>query len=196
MFAATLPPLYTPGQYKLVVTATSPTLCRQHTVSFTVHPACFQAAMTQNTPVTLQVTLADGCPTFRTLTLEAERTTGAHHSQHIPLTAQQPGVFTAPIPPLEPGQTGQVMLHIRGALEGADAFTMSKGAWPRPATPRPASTVPPSPTVLPAPEAGGDIAGISLIYTFAVLNGILLVLGGAGFGCYRYYIQPRKAAHE
>lgn len=49
-----------PGQYTLVLTATSPTLHRQHTRSFPVRPACFQPALLQNAPVTVQMTLSEG----------------------------------------------------------------------------------------------------------------------------------------
>src|SRR5207249_706307 len=45
VFAATLPALQVPGEYAVMVTATSPTLQRQRTLSFTLHPLCFQTTV-------------------------------------------------------------------------------------------------------------------------------------------------------
>src|SRR5207244_8266258 len=75
VFVATLPQLQVAGQYGLVVTAASPTLQRQHTLSFTLQPRCFQTTVAATAPVTEQLLLSPACPPFEALAIDAERTT-------------------------------------------------------------------------------------------------------------------------
>jgi len=62
VFAATLPALQMPGEYALIVTATSPTLQRPRPLSFTLHPLCFQTTVSSAPPMMARLLLSDACP--------------------------------------------------------------------------------------------------------------------------------------
>jgi hypothetical protein len=191
VFAATLPALQMPGEYALMVTATSPTLQRQRTRSFTLHPLCFQTAVSSAPPMMARLLLSDACPPFETLAVEAERTTDNRSTTRIALPSPQTGRFEATIPPLVAGQTGQVILHIRAHPRGAEPFMLVKGPWSLPVTPTaPAPSPPPAPSA-----ANSHDAGTGTVRTFLVLNGILALVGVSGYGLYRYRIQRQKVSH-
>ncbi len=191
VFAATLPALQVPGEYALMVTATSPTLQRQRPLSFTLHPLCFQATVSSAPPMTARLLLSDACPPFETLAVEAERTTDNRSTTRIALPSPQAGRFEATIPPLVAGQTGQVTLHIHAHPRGAEPFMLVKGPWSLPVTPAaPAPRPPPAP-----PAANSHDATAGTVRTFLVLNGILVLVGVSGYGLYRYRIQRQKVSH-
>jgi len=190
VFAATLPALQVPGEYAVMVTATSPTLQRQRTLSFTLHPLCFQTTVSSAPPVTARLLLSDACPPFETLAVEAECTAG-NRSTRIAMPSPQAGKFEATIPPLVAGQTGQITLHIRAHPRGAEPFMLVKGPWSLPVTSAaPAPSPPPAP-----PAANPRDAATGAVRTFLVLNGILVFVGGSGYGLYRYRIQRQKVSH-
>jgi len=195
VFVATLPPLQTTGQYGLVVTAASPTLQRQRTLSFTLHPRCFQTTVASTVPVTAQLLLSAACPPFEALAIDAERTTNNQATTRIALSSPRAGVFEATIPPLAPGQTGQVTLHVRAHPAGAEPFSIVKGPWPLPVTvpvPSPLPTPTPQPA---APAASWHDAAGGAVHKLLVLNGLLVLVGGMGYGLYRYYAHHKKVSN-
>jgi hypothetical protein len=182
LYATTLRSLHAAGHYSLRVMATSPQLRRQRTLSFTVNPPCFQPTVEAGPPVMVRVTLADACPTFRSLVIEARRSIGNDSTVWIPLTSAQPGVFVTTFPALAPGQTGEVSLRIRGRLEGEEPFTLLKGPWPLPALP-----VPPAP---PWKEVA-----LFMVVKLLIINGVLVLVGGGGGGIYYCLKRRRSNAH-
>jgi len=195
VFVATLPPLQTTGQYGLVVTAASPTLQRQRTLSFTLHPRCFQTTVASTVPVTAQLLLSAACPPFEALAIDAERTTNNQATTRIALSSPRAGVFEATIPPLAPGQTGQVTLHVRAHPAGAEPFSIVKGPWPLPVTvsvPSPLPTPTPHPA---APAASWHNAAAGAVRKLLVLNGLLVLVGGMGYGLYRYHAHHKKVSN-
>lgn len=176
-FAARLTTLHTPGRYNLVVTASAPTLQRQRTLSFVLHPLCFQPSVSSEAPVTASVVLTGACPLFRELVLEAGHTTGDGATTWLPFVSVQPKLFQVPIPAPPPGQTGQVTIRLRGALDSGEPFMFLKGPWPLPATP------------LPPPKTNG------LLPLYAVL--ILVGGGELGFLVWRIRrVQRHRHATE
>jgi Mg-chelatase subunit ChlD len=188
VFVATLPPLQAAGQYGLVVTAASPTLQRQRTLSLTLHPRCFQPLVSSTAPATVQLLLSAACPSFQALAVEAERTTDDRSTTRIALSSPQAGVLETTIPPLKPGQIGQVTLHVRAHPSGAEPFSIVKGPWPLPVT-----AAVPAPSPLPAsPATSWHDAAAGAIRKLLALNGILVLVAGMGYGLYRYHIHHKK----
>src|SRR5262249_54370549 len=154
--------------------ATSPTLQRQRTLSFILHPLCFQTTVASAPPVTARLLLSEACPPFETLAVEAERTTDNRSTTRIALASPQAGRFEATVPPLVAGQTGQVTLHIRAHPRGAEPFMLVKGPWSLSVAPAaPAPSPPPAP-----PAANSRTKATGVVRTFLVLNSILVLVGG------------------
>jgi hypothetical protein len=194
-FVGLSPALYMSGHYGLTVTATMPTLQRQRTLSFVVHPLCFQATVASAAPATARLVLTDACPPFTALTIEAEHTTESRTTQRIALTSPRQGVFEASIPPLTAGQAGQITLHIHGHPTGQDPFILVKGPWPLPVIPAsPPASPPQSPASAPREAHGHDVAAGAL-RKLLVLNGMLVLIGGIGYGLYRSHSQHKKMPH-
>src|SRR5205823_8580647 len=118
--------------------------------------------------------------------------TAGNQSTRIAMPSPQAGRFEATIPPpLVAGQTGKVILHIRASPRGAEPFLLVKGPWSLPVTSAaPAPSPPPAP-----PAANSHNAATGAVRTFLVLNGILVLVGGSGYGLYRYRIQRQKVSH-
>jgi hypothetical protein len=191
-FAVTLSPLPEPGHYDLLVLASGTEFRRQRTSSFTLHPRCFQPAVTPGPPVMLQVTLAATCAAFRTLLLEAGHAIGGSPPLWTPLTSPQPGLFTVQLPPPAPGQPGEVRLRIRGELDAEGAFNLLKGPWPLPAP-----TLSAAPPSAPPPETqGGQQLARLMLGKFLALNGVLGLAGGSGYGIYIYLRRRRTMSHD
>jgi Mg-chelatase subunit ChlD len=192
VFVATLPPLQGAGQYSLVVTAASPTLQRQRTLSFTLHPHCFQTTVASTAPVTVQLLLSAACPPFEALAVEAEHTTDNQATARLALRSPRAGVFEATMPPLAPGQTGQLTLHVHARPTGAEPFSIVKGPWPLPVT-VPAPSPLPTPRPLPAaPAVSWHAAAAGAVRKLLAFNGLLVLVGGIGYGLYRYHTHRKK----
>ena len=86
------------------------------------------------------------------------------------------------LPPYPSGQTAEVVMRLRGALADGPPFTLVKGPWPLPLSSPPA----------PAPRPG-VILGI--IQRVLLINGILVLLVGGGYGFYAYRKKQRDTAH-
>lgn len=135
-FSATTPVLQTAGKYSVMVTATTPTLQRQRTRPFNVHPECLQGSVSKQAPVKVQVALHSSCPAFKSLSIEAEYTEANNVKQRVPLHATQPDLFEADLPAAAIGQKAFVNLLIHGGSPDEGNFTLTKGPWPVPiATP-------------------------------------------------------------
>ncbi len=189
VFTAQVNSVNTPGQYRVKLTATSSTFHRQRALTFSVHPPCFQTSFSRTAPLTFQTTLSDTCPAFQELTLEAEYSINDTAPQRLPLIAPQPKHFQVTIPPLEPEQTGKVVLHIRGQLPDGETFDLKKGPWdlPKTAPLSPALSAETSPPIEEIVEIGKTV-GFNLL----LLNGILVILGGVGWYGYSFYRTGRK----
>ena len=190
-FAVMLGPLHEPGHYDLLVLASSVEFRRQRAFAFTLHPRCFQPVVIPGPPVTMQVTLAETCPAFRTLRLEAGRVIGGSPPVWTPLTSPQTRLFTVQLPPLAPGQTGEVRLRIRGQLDAEGPFNLLKGPWPLSTSAlHPPASSPPLPG-----EQGWRQITLRMLGKFLVLNGVLGLAGGSGYGIYAYLRRRRTMPH-
>ncbi len=144
--------------------------------------------------MTVQLLLSAACPPFETLAIDAERTIDNHATTRIALSSPRAGVFEATMPPLAPGQTGQVTLHVRAHPAGAEPFSIVKGPWPFPVTvPAPSSL--PAPSPLPAaPAASWHDTAAGAIRKLLVLNVLIVLVGGMGYGLYRYHARHKKVS--
>ena len=181
VFAATLPGLQEPGRYQVRVTATGSQLQRQLTLAFVLHPLCFQAAVDQGPPLAVSLTLAATCPALRALEGEAGMLIGQQPSAWVPLVAREPGGFSAALPPYPSGQTAEAVIRLRGALADDSPFTLVKGPWPLPlSSPPPA----PQPAVI-----------LGIVQRVLLINGLLVLIAGSGYGFYAYRKKQRDTAH-
>lgn len=169
-FAVTLTALHQPGRYDLVVTADAPAVRRQRTLSFAIHPPCFQPSVSTEAPVMVYVTLADTCPHFLELALEAGYAMDDGPTTWAPLVSPRSRLFQVTIPLPPPGQGGRVVMRLRGRLKGGEPFVLMKGPWLLSATPLPVT--PPPATPLPPPGAN----------RLLLFNGMLVLVGCGGLG--------------
>ncbi|MBL8266617.1 vWA domain-containing protein [Steroidobacter sp.] len=88
-FSASTAVLNASGKYSVTVTATTPTLQRQRTRTFIVHPECFLGSVPQTAPAKVQVTLHSSCPSFKSLSIEAEYTAAEKSQNNVPLQRVQ-----------------------------------------------------------------------------------------------------------
>lgn len=182
VFVATLRTLREPGHYDVHVTVAGTQFRLQQSLSFTLHPPCFWPSVDPGPPAMVRVTLADTCPAFRSLALEAGHAIEDGPPAWLPLASPQPGTFAVTLPPLAPGQTGKVTLRMRGHLEAEGEFTVLKGPWPLP--------VSPSPLAAQWRKTTRRVLGKLL-----VLNGLLVLTGGGGYGIYTYLKRRRSVSH-
>jgi hypothetical protein len=181
VFTATLAGLQEPGRYQVRVTATGTQLQRQLALAFVLYPPCFQAALDKGSPLAVSLTLAATCPALRALEGEAGMLIGQQPSAWIPLVARESGGFSAILPPYPSGQVAEVVMRLRGALADNSPFTLVKGPWPLPMS---------SPPPTPRP---GVILGI--IQRVLLINGLLVLIAGGGYGFYAYRKKQRDTAH-
>jgi hypothetical protein len=184
VFASTPRTFHAPGAYPVQVTVAGTQFRLQQSLTFTLHAPCFLPSVDPGLPVTVRVTLAETCPAFRSLAVEAEYTIENSPSAWFPLASLQPGTFAATLPPLAPGRTGQVSLRVRGHLEASGEFTVLKGPWPLPVTS-------PSPPATQWWRTMQQVLGKLL-----VLNGLLVFAGGGGYGIYTYLKRRRSVVHD
>ncbi len=180
-FAGTYTAPTVPGAYQLIVTATSPTMQRQRSLSVRLYPHCLQPAVLAEPPVTVQLTLQEACPAFARLEFAAAYVTGADGTPAkdawVSLTSPQPRVFHAVFPRPRPGEN-HVVFRLYGGLSPTQTFTLQRGPLPIPTLPPPAiDWLTLSTTV-----------GMQLL----VVN-IVLGLVGGGYGFYR--TRMRRVTH-
>lgn len=191
-FTATITTPEAPGQYSLVVQATSATVQRQRTLAFVPQPRCFLPSVLAEPAVTVQVTLTDACPAWQALALEA-----GYVQEHerapatwLVLSNPQARLFQITLPTPRPETRPSVLLRIRGLRGQQQVFTVLKGPLPLPTlTPEPH----PVPATQPTPFnwwALGKTVGWQLL----VVNLILGAGGGGGWRCY-VYIRNRRTRH-
>ena len=184
-FAATLPIPQASGQYRLLVIASSPTFKRQRTLSFIPQPLCFEPAVVADPPVTAQVTLTDHCPVFSTLEIGATYVPGDDArpaaTTWLPLTSPRPRVFLVTLPRPPSGQERHVSIRIHGRLKNAQPITIMKGPLPLPE--------------LPPPEMDWGALAKTVGFQLLMVNAILGVVGGSGYGMYRYRAPNRRESH-
>ena len=184
-FTALTPVLRATGKYSMIVTATTPTLQRQRTRSFDVHPECLQGSVSQVTPVKVQVALHSSCPAFKDLSIEAEYTTVNKAMQRVPLRSTQPTLFEADLPTASGGTGAYVNLLIRGESRDEGTFTLTKGPLPLPIVAPPVDKQ--APAV--AKEHGVVIrAGHMLLK----INAGLALLGALGYAVYWSTLRVKK----
>jgi hypothetical protein len=176
LFTTTLQALQPPGRYQVRVTATGFQLQRQRTLTFTLHPRCFQPVVDHGPPVTVSVTLAETCPALRSLIIDAGVTRGEAPAAWIPLRPTQPGIFATALPPYSAAQAAAVVLRIQGARDGEPPFTMVQGPWPLP-------------TAVPSPVSPPRVMR-DVLYRFVLLNAVLALV--AGVGCGGFYVYRRR----
>jgi hypothetical protein len=181
VFTATIPGLQETGRYPVRVTATGSQLQRQLTLAFELHPPCFQAALDQGPPLAVSLTLAATCPTMRALEGEAGVAIGQHPSAWVPLLARESGGFSATLPPYASGQAAEAVMRLRGVLADGSPFTLVKGPWPLPMSSPP-----------PAPRPG---VMLGILQRVLLINGILALVVGGGYGFYAYRKKQRDTAH-
>jgi hypothetical protein len=185
-FSASTAVLRAAGKYSVIVTATTPTLQRQRTLTFEVHPECLQGSVSQAAPVKVQVALHSSCPSFKSLSIEAEYTTANKAKQRVPLQATQSGLFEAELPKASGGEGAYVSLLIRGEGPDVGAFALTKGPLPLP-------------MVVPAvakhaPAAAADEHGVVVRAGRKLLqiNAGLALLGALGYAVYWSTLRLKK----
>jgi hypothetical protein len=193
-FSALLPTLHNAGKYDLVVSATGPTIQRQRTLSFSLHPPCFTPLFSTAEQVRIDLTLSAACPRFAELLPEAGRGSAGQAPTWTPFTLLRPGAYHATLSLPPPGQAEQVTIRVRGRLEGGEEFVLLKGPWPLPITRMlPAPPTPPVPQASPAPPEQRGPGWRLLI----LLGGVALLGSGALAGllwhAYRTQQQLRAA---
>lgn len=182
-FSATTPVLSAAGKYSMVVTTTTPTLQRQRTRTFEVHQECLQGSVSQAAPVKVRVAMHASCPSFKSLSIEAEYTAANNTKQRVPLHATQPALFEADLPTASRGQQANVNLVIRGESSSEGAFVLTKGPWPLPMAAR--AVVKHAATN----EHGVVVrAGLTLLK----INAGLALLGALGYAVYRSILRLKK----
>lgn len=177
-FSASTAVLNTSGKYSVTVTATTPTLQRQRTRTFEVHPECFLGSVPQTSPAKVQVALHSSCPTFKSLSIEAEYTSGDKSEKTAPLHSVQPTLFEADLPPAAGTAPAQVTLTIHGETAAEGSFTLSKGPLPVPVAAPPVAEAAPGPA-----HDDHEVlarAGLKLLK----INAGLAILGVLGYGIY------------
>ena len=183
-FVTTLKDIHDPGTYHAQVTASSAQLQRQRGLAFTVYRPCFGPQVEAGPPAMMRVTLAASCPTLHDLELQAGYRLAEMPTVSIPLMPLQPGLYTALLAPHASKQAAEVTLRIHGRIDTEGPFTLLKGPWTLPA-------------VSPTPEVAllGDIA-LQMVSKLLLLNGVLVIVGGGGFGMYKVLRQQRKRVHD
>ncbi len=187
-FSASTAVLRTAGKYNVIVTTTTPTLQRQRTRAFEVHPECLQGSVSQEPPVKVQVALHSSCPSFKSLSIEAEYLAANNARQRVTLRATQPDLFEADLPAAPMGQKATVNLIIHGDSPGEGDFTLTKGPWPVP-------TVAPTALHPAVPVKNEHDVFVRAGRTFLKINaGLALVgvLGALGFGVYWSVLRLKK----
>lgn len=184
-FSAMTPALSTAGKYTVIVTATTPTLQRQHTRTFEVHPECLQGSVSPAAPVKAQVALHSSCPPFKALTIEAEYTAASKARQLVPLHATRPGLFEADLPAAPRGQKAEVRLLIHGERADEGTFMLTKGPWPLP-------MAAPTATQAPAPAKTEHPVVVRAGHTLLKINAGLVLLGALGYAVYWSTVQLKK----
>jgi hypothetical protein len=181
-YVATLRTPEASGQYGLVVTAASPVLQRQRMISFIPQPVCFEPAVVADPQVTVRVSLTRDCSVFQQLDLEAGYIAKDEPKQVVlpwfPLEAFEAGTFKAELPRPTTATEASVMVRIRGRLEDQQPMTIMKGPISLPELPI-------------AWEALAKTVGSQLL----LVNMVLGIFGGSGYGVYRRYIRHRSASH-
>ena len=184
-FSATTPVLRTAGKYSISVTTTTPTLQRQRTRTFEVHRECLQGSVTQVAPVKVQVAMHSSCPSFKSLSIEAEYTAANNSKQRMPLHATQPGLFEAALPTAPAGHRAYVNVVIRGESPGEGAFTLTKGPWPLPAPPAVGKHAP-------AADANKRDVVVRAGRTLLKINVVLVLMGMLGCAVYWSILRFKK----
>ncbi|MDY6946777.1 MAG: vWA domain-containing protein [Pseudomonadota bacterium] len=177
-FSASTAALNVPGKYRLTVTASSPTLQRQRTRTFEVHPQCFLGSIEQSTPVKVQVALDGSCPPFKNLSIEAEYSSAHQAKQRVPLREVQPQRFEAQLPSADHTEASHIELIVGGELPAEGTFTLTKGPLAWPAAP------PPVDTHAPAPAEDHHSVLVDGGITLLKINAGLAILGALGYGIY------------
>ena len=180
-FAGTYTAPTEPGTYQLLVTATSPSMRRQRSLSVRLYPHCLQPAILAEPPVTVQLALQETCPVFARLEFAAAYMKGTDDTPAtdawVPLTSRQPLVFHALFPRPRPGES-HVVFRLSGGLSPTQTFTLQRGPFSIPALPPPAIDW----------NALSATVGMQLF----VLN-VFLGIAGGGYGFYRFWM--RRVAH-
>ncbi len=184
-FSAATPVLNAVGKYTVIVTATTPTLQRQRTRTFEVHPECLQGSVSRAAPVKVQVAMHSSCPSFKSLSIEAEYTAPNNARQRVPLRATRPGLFEADLPTAPHGKKTDVTLLIHGESAGEGTFTLTKGPWPLP-------MATPAATHAPAAAKTKHDAVVGAGRTLLKINAGLALLGALGYAVYWSTVQLKK----
>jgi Mg-chelatase subunit ChlD len=185
-FVATTPLLQITGKYSLTLTATTPTIKRQRTITFAVDPECLQASVSSSAPVIARLALAETCSSYKSLTIEAEYTSANGSMQRTTLSRSAERLYEASIPPLTGTETGRVFLHVSGERSG-ERFMLSKGPWPLLAVPSPA---------VPQPADKGQSPVVATVVNkLLVVNLLLALLAVIGYAAYRYGMWKAKVVY-
>ena len=133
--------------------------------------------------MTVRVTLTAACPFFPQIELEARYIVENEPEQNneptwFPLEASEPGKFQTVLPPPPTGSERAVMVRIRALRRGKPVMTITKEP-------------------IPLPELPMDWVALARTVALQLLlvNMVLGVLGGSGYGIYRYYTRYKSTPH-
>jgi hypothetical protein len=177
-FSASTAALNAPGKYSMTVTVTTPTLQRQRTRTFIVHPECLLANAPRTAPAKVQVVLHGSCPAFKTLTIEAEYSAANGVKQRVPLHDVQPQLFEADLPFASGDNSAHVSLIIHGETADEGTFTLTKGPLTLP------MPVPPAAEHAPVPAEKNHAVVTRAAIKLLKINAGLAILGILGYGIY------------
>ncbi|MET0534690.1 MAG: vWA domain-containing protein [Steroidobacter sp.] len=177
-FSASTAVLNASGKYSVTVTVTTPTLQRQRTRTFEVHPECFLGSVSPAAPAKVQVALHSSCPSFKSLSIEAEYTSANKPKQRVPLHDVRPDLFEADLSFASGADGGHVSLFIRGEGPAEGTFTLTKGPLSLPMAAPPVAE--PAPAAVHNDPGVVTRAGIKLLK----INAGLAILGVLGYGTY------------